>query len=230
MRVRMLRDYSLGGKLYLEGLEVQVPDEVGRRLVQAGAAEVVEGSNPPAGLGKEEVEKLERLKREAEEERAAFPTWSPRLGWPLTGRVREIRTVDTKSGKKEVLVVDSDRGTYTVWRSPSTERFFRREIIGQTITIDAGQTWSPKPGEVLAGKIVGIEHVRTRFGRENDLLVVQTPEGRRFRVWRKAGLNGLFNQENVGKLVAIKYEGRARIFDRQTGRAKPFDKYTVKVG
>ena len=230
MKVRILRDYNLDGKLYLEGLEVQVPDEVGRRLIQAGAAEAVESPNPPAGLRREEIERLERLKREAESERATFPTWSPALGWSLTGRVREIRTVDTKFGKKEALVVDTDRGTYTVWKSPSTERFFKKELIGKTITIEAAPTWSPKPGEILAGKIVEIQHVRTRFGRENDLLVVQTPDGKRFGVWRKAGLNGLFKQENVGKLVAIKYEGRVRIYDRQAGRAKPFDKYTVKIG
>jgi len=230
MKVRILRDYNLDGKLYLEGLELQVPDEVGRRLIQAGVAVAADAGSNPAGLAKEEIERLERLRREAESERAVFPTWSPALGWTLTGRVREMRTVDTKFGRKDALVVDTDRGTYTVWRSPSTEKFFKREFIGKTITIEAAPTWAPKPGEILAGKIIEILHVRTRFGRENDLLIVQTPEGKRFGVWRKAGLNGLFKQENVGKLVVIKYEGRTRIYDREAKRAKPFDKYTVKVG
>jgi hypothetical protein len=50
MRVKMLRDYNLDGKLYLEGLEVQVPDEVGERLVKAGAAVAVGSPTlPPAG-------------------------------------------------------------------------------------------------------------------------------------------------------------------------------------
>jgi hypothetical protein len=238
MKVKVLRPFSFGGRYHQSGEVVEIEDSLVRRLLAGGMVETVGGirddPDPPApasGMSEEEVEKLRRMEAElgekgAQGNREIAPTWKPAPGQKLTGILREIRrAVKTRIGERDLLIVDTGTGKYSVWRSPSTEKFFRDDLIGKKITIECEPVWKPQPGEKLMGKIVEIRRgVKTRFGRGNDLMIIETPKGQRVAVWKKAVLEDYFNEENIGKLIVILYEGKVQ------GANMKYDKFSVKVG
>jgi len=175
-------------------------------------------------------EELEmELRREAERRGsgAVAPTWKPQPGEVLVGRVLEIkRGVKTRVGENDVMVIMKENGEkVSVWKSPSTEQWFDERNVGKTVRIQLEPIWKPRPGEILKGRIVGIRRdIPTKYGGRNDLMVVQTPDGKRVAVWKKATLEDYFNEENVGKLVGILYVGKT------TGRkGTSYDVYVVKL-
>ena len=175
----------------------------------------------------DELEK--ELRREAERRGSGeiAPTWNPQPGEVLEGRVLEIkRGVKTRVGEKDVMVIMKENGEkVSVWKSPSTEQWFDEGNVGKTVRIQREIIWKPRPGEILKGRIVKIRRdIPTKYGGKNDLMVVQTSDGKAVAVWKKATLGDYFNEENVGKLVGILYVGKT------TGRkGTTYDKYVVKL-
>jgi len=168
------------------------------------------------------------LRRELERGKEVAPTWKPQPGEILVGRVLEIkRGVKTRVGENDVMVIQKENGErVSVWKSPSTEHLFDERNIGRVVRIQLEPIWKPtKPGEILKGRIVGIRRdIPTKYGGRNDLMVIQTSDGRRIGVWKKAALEDYFNEENVGKMIGILYVGRT------TGRrGTSYDKFVVKL-
>jgi len=234
MRVKVIRPFSFGGRYHQPGEVAEIEDSLARRLLASGMVKPLEDPNPApssSGMSREELEELRRLEREVEEEkskpnREIAPTWKPAPGQRLVGILKEIRrSVKTRIGERDLLIVDTGTEKYSVWRSPSTEKFFREDLIGKRIVIECEPVWKPQPGEKLMGKIVEIRRgVKTRFGRENDLMIVETPKGQRVAVWKKTTLEDYFNEENIGKLIVILYEGKVQ------GAKMRYDKFSVRVG
>jgi len=69
-----------------------------------------------------------------------------------------------------------------------------------------GETWNPKPGDVLVGTVVAHRELEVS-GRQCQLIVVKTRAGDLKTVWRTKALNELFERVKVGDVVAIKYLG-----------------------
>jgi hypothetical protein len=235
MKVKVVKPFSLGGRYHWPGEVVEIEDSLAKRLLTDRTVRLLEESQddpaPSSGMSREELEELKRLemeveKGESEQNREIAPTWKPTPGQKLVGVLKEIRRgVKTRIGERDLLIVDTGTEKYSVWRSPSTEKFFREDLIGKKIVIECEPVWKPQPGEKLMGKIVEIRRgVRTRFGRENDLMIIETPKGQRVAVWRKATLDDYFNEENIGKLIVILYEGKVQ------GAKMKYDKFSVRIG
>ncbi|MEM2618721.1 MAG: hypothetical protein QW356_04470 [Candidatus Hadarchaeales archaeon] len=178
-------------------------------------------------------DELERLERELREEfrtqqgSEVPPTWKPAPGEKLSGKILQIkRGVRTKIGQRDCLILQRKDGTkVTVWRSPTTERYFSEDMVGKWVTIELEQIWRPNPGEVLKGVIKDIRRgIPTKFQRPNDLMVIETPDGRQVGVWKKKTLEEYFNEENIGKHIAILYAGRTQ------GRTTQYDRFLVRLG
>lgn len=80
------------------------------------------------------------------------------------------------------------------------ERWFDKVsyLLGRDARLE--QIWRPNPGEVLKGTVRDIRReIPTRFQRTNDLMVIETADGRLVGVWKRKTLEDYFNEENIGK-------------------------------
>lgn len=68
-----------------------------------------------------------------------------------------------------------------------------------------GETWNPKPGDVLAGEVKARRTLTIREKKDSELIVIETKNGQLCTVWWSTVLKRLFDQVKVGDVVAIKY-------------------------
>ena len=95
----------------------------------------------------------------------------------------------------------------------------------QTRAIEAGEIWRPKPGDVLAGQIVGHEKGTGPFG-EGWLMRVRNGEGRLILVWLTKWLIDTLKARNaeVSDLVALQFLGK-----QESKRGLKYNAYTVET-
>lgn len=85
--------------------------------------------------------------------------------------------------------------------------------------------WKPRPGETLAGILVGAEEACGPYG-DGEMLIVQDESGRLVRLWLTLWLweNLRAKGAKTGDLLAITYKGKQR---GQSGRE--FNAYDLVV-
>jgi hypothetical protein len=85
--------------------------------------------------------------------------------------------------------------------------------------------WKPRPGETLAGVLVGVEEACGPYG-DGKMLIVQDENGRLVVLWLTAWLRENLRAKgaNMGDLLAITFKGKQR---GQSGRE--FNAYDLIV-